>query len=1147
MRAPSRSVTTAIAVAPLLIVASVATATPSTAAAGNPGKHTNSSRRTPRIAPAVRHQIAKHGSAEVVMALRGDAATAHPDTERGQRAHAKAVGESQAPVLSLLAGSGRASDVHAYHAFNVISARVTRAGLAKLATSDDVAVIAPNATIKMSPDAAPEAVTAPKPPTPVVGPAVTPPGRVCSSTKPQLNPEALQTTHTQSDDPNAKTARSLGATGSGVTVAFMAEGIDVNNPDFIRPDGSPVFTDYQDFSGDGTTAPTAAGEAYLDASSIAAQGRETYDVSHFSNLPDKGACKIRIEGVAPGANLVALKVFGENELAFTSGFLQAIDYAVNTDHVDVLSQSFGSNPVPDSTMDVIRQADEAAVAAGTTVTVSSGDAGVTNTIGSPATSPGVIAAGATTTYRFDLQTGYAGSRFPEVRNYLSDNISSLSSSGTDQSGSTVDLVAPGELNWGLCTPDLQQYQECASYAGAPSDVAAAGGTSESAPLVAGGAALVIQAYRQTHRNMSPTPAQVKQLLTSTARDVDAPGDQQGAGELDTYRAVLAARSITGSSTSPAPQGGTFVTDTPQIDVTADPGSSVSRTITVTNTGASAQTVTPTTRALGAYSVFHQQRFALSKHSPTRIDFQGYRTPYKRLTFKVPAGASRLDASIAYQAASGELASRARMTLIGPHGYLDGYSLPQGIGNYGDSQVANPTPGTWTAYVYTRPAAAGGSLGNYVFGWRTARFATSGTVSAPLTLQPGQSGTVSFTTSTPASPGDKASSIVLDSNGGQVTTIPVILRSLVPLSTDGTPFRGTLTGGNGRDANTGQGEYYSFDVAANTPQLNAQVSLASNPDNPFFVSLIAPSGDQVGYASNEFLSSLSAKASPTPNLSAVAHVLEPQAGRWTIFVNFAPVVSGTALSQGFSVLVNTAGPSIVQTGLPNDTGTSLPADRPYVAYVQVTNRTKAPEAFFADARTGQSTTVTLAGTDNDKITLPETETEPSWLVPSRTTSITANLTTGKPAEFDISTALGDPDIESTGSGTSTTATYTAPTVTPGGWFLGPQQVGPYGSTPTPHTTGSATLTATTDGFDRSITTSTGDLWLQSVYDNAHAVAPLVLQPGKSGVIAVRITPTAATGSTVSGTLYIDTLASFTPFGISPNANEVAALPYKYTVG
>src|ERR1019366_6095727 len=362
-----------------------------------------------------------------------------------------------------------------------------------------------------------------------------------TSASPQLNPEAL-------GNINAPGAWSQGATGAGIKVAFLADGVDPTNPDLQRnaayaslysPTGSAVVTSYQDFSGDGTAAPTAGAEAFGDAGSIAAQGNTTYDLSTIVSAahPLPPGCDIKIVGSAPGASLVALKIFAANNFTTGSGFIQAINYAV-TSGVKVINESFGGNPFPDTSIDIIRIANDAAVAAGVTVVVSSGDAGITSTIGSPSTDPNVISVGATTTFRSYQQDTFGGINLPgETGGYLDNNISSLSSGGFAQNGKTVNLVAPGDLNWSLCSASAT-YVECLGK-----NFQNFGGTSESSPLTSGAAGDPIGADVATHGGSFPSPALVQRILTSTAKDINAPAIQQGAGLLDIGAAVKLARSI----------------------------------------------------------------------------------------------------------------------------------------------------------------------------------------------------------------------------------------------------------------------------------------------------------------------------------------------------------------------------------------------------------------------------------------------------------------------------------------------------------------------------------------------------------------------------------------------------------------------------
>src|ERR1039458_5516844 len=284
-------------------------------------------------------QLSQNVNQDVIVIMKSQHAAAFKgSSEALQRANA--IADEHAPLLDELR-EVHAVNIKSYKLINALAARVSQGEVDRLKANPAVAAFVPDFVIprprhketKPANTTTAESVQANNAPT------ITPnmiPGACDASSKGQLVPEGLALTYTVSGVVGAPTAHSLGITGAGVKVAWIADGIDTKNINLTRPDGKSVFDpsiggDYKDFSGDGLGAPTAGGEAFLDANTIAGQGIHVYNVRNFSVQKDPTACNIRIEGVAPGAALVGLDAFGSNEIATNSNMLQAIDYAVETE------------------------------------------------------------------------------------------------------------------------------------------------------------------------------------------------------------------------------------------------------------------------------------------------------------------------------------------------------------------------------------------------------------------------------------------------------------------------------------------------------------------------------------------------------------------------------------------------------------------------------------------------------------------------------------------------------------------------------------------------------------------------------------------------------------------------------------------------
>ena len=229
-----------------------------------------------------------------------------------------------------------------------------------------------------------------------------------------------------------------------------------------------------------------------------------------------------------------MKVFGEGG-AFSSTIVQGLDWAVTRRsrrrHQRVLRRR---EPCPtrratSSSASTTRPSPRAS-----TVSQGSGDAGATSSPSPPATDDNVIDAAASTNFRAYAQTHVLRLQVRHGNTYLSDNISSIGGGGFGQDAQSVDVVAPGEADWALCTPNPAIYTECPDFKaepgkGAPASLQQFGGTSQATPLTAGTAALVIEAYRNTHGGRTPAPALVKQLIMSTANDLGLPARRGGLG------------------------------------------------------------------------------------------------------------------------------------------------------------------------------------------------------------------------------------------------------------------------------------------------------------------------------------------------------------------------------------------------------------------------------------------------------------------------------------------------------------------------------------------------------------------------------------------------------------------------------------------
>jgi serine protease AprX len=325
--------------------------------------------------------------------------------------------------------------------------------------------------------------------------------------------------------------QNLGLDGSGITVAIIDSGIMPSHDDLAGPNGPRVlaFVDYVN----GRTLPYDDYGHGTHVAGIAA-----------GNGFDSGGART---GIAPAANLVALKVLDASGAGTISNVIAALGYAVanrNALHIRIVNLSVSAGVYESYNTDPLTLAARRAVNAGLVVVAAAGNVGRDSAAvmlygGStaPGNAPWVVTVGASnhqgTAERFDDTMAVFSSRGPGAVDY----------------GAKPDVVAPGVGIESLSDPASALYTAKAAYllpGTAPTSYfpyLSLSGTSMAAPVVTGTVALMLQA------NGALTPNAVKAILQYTARPF-ANYDYltQGTGLLNARGAVDLARFFAGSLT-----------------------------------------------------------------------------------------------------------------------------------------------------------------------------------------------------------------------------------------------------------------------------------------------------------------------------------------------------------------------------------------------------------------------------------------------------------------------------------------------------------------------------------------------------------------------------------------------------------------------
>jgi serine protease AprX len=311
-----------------------------------------------------------------------------------------------------------------------------------------------------------------------------------------------------------------GYTGDGVDVALIDTGV------------APVT------GLDGTNKVIYGPDLSIESQSSALTNLDTYGHGTFMagliagndptlSAPYDQSPPSAYRGMAPDARIVSLKVGTADGGTDVSQVIAAIDWVVQHAHdpgfnIRVLNLSYGTNSVQPYTVDPLAYAAEVAWKQGIVVVAAGGNYGFQShannapALADPAFDPYLLA---------------VGSSDPNGTETLSDDTVPAFSPWPKRGATRgVDIVAPGMHLQGLRVPnsyiDINHPEgqiDARYFRGS--------GTSQSAAIVSGAAALVLEKYPNA------TPDQVKELLDTSGYPIIGKAQQIGGGELQMASAL----------------------------------------------------------------------------------------------------------------------------------------------------------------------------------------------------------------------------------------------------------------------------------------------------------------------------------------------------------------------------------------------------------------------------------------------------------------------------------------------------------------------------------------------------------------------------------------------------------------------------------